>query len=96
MGETEVDIRARLISARPLVYPAQARRSEIEADIALDIVVDGTGTVVSARAAGRDATGYGLDEAALQAVRGYRFSPAMRAGRPVSVRMRWTVQFRLG
>ena len=40
--------------------------------------------------------GYGLDEAALQAIRAYRFSPALRAGHPVRVRMRWTIQFRLG
>ena len=39
--------------------------------------------------------GYGLDEAALRAIRAYRFSPARRAGRPVPVRMRWSVQFRL-
>jgi outer membrane biosynthesis protein TonB len=48
---------------------------------------------VSARALTR--AGYGLDAAALQGIRGYRFSPAMRAGRPVAVRMRWIVQFRL-
>jgi outer membrane biosynthesis protein TonB len=39
--------------------------------------------------------GYGLDDAAARAIRDYRFSPAIRAGRPVAVRMRWTVQFRL-
>jgi len=39
--------------------------------------------------------GYGLDEAALTAIRAYRFSPAVRAGRAVPVRMRWVVQFRL-
>ena len=33
---------------------------------------------------------------ALNAIRLYRFSPALRAGRPVRVRMRWTIQFRLG
>ena len=48
---------------------------------------------MSARAVVR--AGYGLDDAAVRAIRDYRFSPAIRAGSPVAVRMRWTVQFRL-
>jgi protein TonB len=93
VGEREVDVPARLLAAAPLAYPPAARQAEIELDFPLDIVVDGGGHVVSARALTR--AGYGLDEAALQGIRGYRFSPAMRAGRPVAVRMRWIVQFRL-
>jgi TonB family protein len=92
-GEREVDVPARLLAAAPLAYPPAARQAEIETDFPLEIVVDGGGHVVSAHALAR--AGYGLDEAALQGIRGYRFSPAMRAGRPVAVRMRWVVQFRL-
>jgi protein TonB len=92
-GEAEVDVPARLVAAAPLAYPPAARQAEIEADLPLDIVVDAWGRVVSARAV-RPA-GYGLDEAALRAIRGYRFSPALRSGRPVAVRARWTIQFRL-
>ena len=93
VGERQVDIPARLLAAAPLAYPPAARQAEIETDFPLEIVVDGGGHVVSARALAR--AGYGLDEAALQGIRGYRFSPAMRAARPVAVRMRWVVQFRL-
>lgn len=89
----DVDVRARLLAASPLVYPPAARDAEIEIDLPLEIVVDATGRVVSARAVIR--AGYGLDESALRAIRDYRFSPALRAGRAVPVRMRWTVQFRL-
>jgi len=49
--------------------------------------------VTSAVGLGR--AGFGLDEAARQAVTRYRFSPALRDGRAVRVRMRWIVQFRL-
>ena len=70
-----------------------ARQAEIESDFPVEIVVDSDGSVAAARAVNR--VGYGLDEAALRAIREYRFSPALRAGRPVRVRMRWTVQFRL-
>ena len=92
-GEGDVNVPARLLAASPLVYPAAARAADIEQDVPVDIVVDTRGRVVSARAAIR--AGYGLDDAAVGAIRDYRFSPAMRAGRPVAVRMRWTVQFRL-
>lgn len=92
-AESDVDVPARLLSSAPLAYPPAARQSEIELDFPLEIVVDASGHVISARASSH--AGYGLDEAALQGIRGYRFSPAVRAGRPVAVRMRWIVQFRL-
>ena len=93
LPEREVTERARLVSSGPLLYPMAARRAELEADIALELVVGLDGRVVSARVL-RPA-GYGLDEEAVRAVSAYRFSPARRDGRPVRVRMPWTVQFRL-
>lgn len=89
----QVGVPARLLASAPLVYPARARAAEIEGDVEVEIVVDTRGRVVDARVA-RPA-GYGLDEAALVAVRGYRFSPASRDGAAVRVRMRWSVQFQL-
>jgi TonB family protein len=93
LGERAVNVPARLLSSSPLVYPARARQAEIEIDLPLEIVVDADGRVAATRALSH--AGYGLDEAAERAMRAYRFSPALRAGRPVRVRMRWTVQFRL-
>jgi len=93
VGERDVDVPAHLLAAAPLAYPPAARSAEIELDFRLEIVVDARGDVISARALSH--AGYGLDEAALQGIRGYRFSPAVRAGRPVAVRMPWIVQFRL-
>jgi protein TonB len=93
VGEGDVSVPARLLAASPLVYPPAARQAEIEVDLPMEIVVGTDGRVSSARALSR--AGYGLDESALRALRDYRFSPALRAGRPVRVRMRWTVQFRL-
>lgn len=92
-GEGDVNEPARLLSSNPLVYPAAARAAAIEVDFPVEIVVDAAGHVVTARALRR--AGYGLDEAALRAIRDYRFSPAVRSGRAVPVRMRWIVQFRL-
>ena len=92
-SEGEVNEPARLVTPGPLVYPAAARAAAIELDLPVEIIVDRSGRVTSARALRH--AGYGLDEAALRAVRDYRFSPAKRAGRTVPVRMRWIMQFRL-
>jgi len=71
----------------------EARSNEAEADVSLEIVVDTTGAVREARPLSR--AGLGFEESALAAIRGYRFSPALKDGHAVRVRMRWTVQFRL-
>lgn len=92
-AESPVTSRARLLTSVPPVYPAAARQAEIEADVPLEIVVDTMGRVTSAVAVQGGALG--LDEAARSAVARYRFAPALRDGRPVRVRMRWVVQFRL-
>jgi len=93
LAAAAVDVPATLLSHPPALYPPAARRAVVEGDVAVEIVVGADGVVSDARALSDH--GYGLDAAALQAVRAYRFSPARRAGRPVRVRMRWTVQFRL-
>jgi TonB family protein len=89
----DVSVPARLLSSVPVRYPAQASAAEIEAEVPLEIVLDAQGVVVQARAL--SAVGYGLSDAAVEAVRHYRFSPALRDGHAVRVRMRWTVSFQL-
>jgi protein TonB len=86
------------VPARPLVhpepaYPEEALRAEVESDVVVQIVVDTVGRVVEAHSLSH--RGYGLDEAAERAIRTWHFSPALRDGRPVRVRTRWTVQFRI-
>ena len=93
LSEKDVNVPARLISSSPVPYPPEARQAEIEVDVPVQIVVDAGGHVVEARSLSHH--GYGLDEAAVQAIRTWSFSPALRAGHPARVRMRWTVQFRL-
>ena len=90
--EALVDVPARLLHGPAPAYPAQARAAQIEADVPLELIVDATGRVVAARLL--RAIGYGLDDAALQGVRAFRFLPALRHGRATRVRMRWSVLFR--
>jgi protein TonB len=93
LDASDVTTSATLLSGAPIVYPPAARAAEVEADVAVEIVVDALGRVVEAKPL--RASGYGLDEAAVRAVARYRFRPAARDGRPVRVRMPWLVQFRL-
>lgn len=93
VAESLVSTRATLASGGLPVYPAEAREQEVEADVPVEIVVSPSGVVTHARVLSH--TGYGLDQAAIAAVRGYRFHPAQRGGHSVAVRMRWDVSFKL-
>ena len=93
MSEAAISTPARLLASVVPAYPPEARANEVEADVALEVVLDASGAVTSARIARR--AGYGFDDAALSAIRRYRFFPALKDGRPVGVRMRWSVSFRL-
>jgi protein TonB len=91
--ESSVTTPARLASGGAPPYPPEARELGIEASVPLELVVSASGAVESARSLTR--AGHGLDEAAVGAVRGYRFVPATRGGRAVRVRMRWAMKFEL-
>jgi protein TonB len=93
LGEQAVDGPARLARGLAPSYPEAARAAGIEGDVHLELVVGLSGSVESARVV--RGIGHGLDEAALQAVRQFRFAPATKAGQAVRVRMGWSMQFRL-
>ncbi|MGO9836021.1 MAG: energy transducer TonB [Polyangiaceae bacterium] len=93
MPEASVDGRAQLVAGVSPAYSDAARADGIEGDVRLELVVGVSGAVESARVV--LGIGHGLDEAALRAVRQYRFAPALKAGYPVRVRMVWSMQFRL-
>jgi protein TonB len=92
-AEQDVDGQARLVRGVTPAYPVSARADGGEGDVRLELVVGLSGGVESARVIG--GVGHGLDEAALEAVRQFRFAPATRGGGPVRVRMGWSMQFRL-
>jgi TonB family protein len=93
VAESAADVPARLLAGDPPAYTKAAQEQGIEADVPLEIVIDGRGSVVTARATTH--VGYGLDEVALESIRQYHFRPAERAGRPTAVRMRWLMRFQL-
>jgi len=65
------------------VYPAEAVRARLEGLVVLKVVVDERGRVGDIEVV--RGLGHGLDEAAVAAVRRWRFRPATRNGRPIKV-----------
>jgi TonB family protein len=87
------DIPARLRAGSLPAYTAAALSAGVEANVPLEIAVSEVGVVTSAR--GTEHVGYGLDEAARQGVLAYQFTPAVRSGKAIAVRMHWLMRFQL-
>lgn len=82
----------------PIVTPEaefsdEARRAKYQGICMVSIIVDARGYPQNPRVV--RSLGMGLDEKALEAVKRYRFKPAMKDGRPVAVMMTVEVDFRL-
>jgi TonB family protein len=74
------------------VYPALARKARVTGVVAMEAVIDENGRVTCARVLKSIPL---LDQAALDVVSQWEFSPARRAGVPVPLRLTMTVNFTL-
>ncbi|HET7710351.1 MAG TPA: TonB family protein [Thermoanaerobaculia bacterium] len=74
-------------------YSDEARKARIQGDVMVEAVIDESGAVVDANVI--KPLPAGLDQAALDAVKQWRFRPATLAGKPVKVIFTVTVSFRL-
>jgi len=74
-------------------YPDDARKARFQGSVMVAVEVDEKGLVSSVRI--MKPAGLGLDEKALEAVKKWRFRPATRDGRPVSVPASIEVSFHL-
>lgn len=72
-------------------YPAAARAKGVQGAVVMDLLVDAEGRVRDARRV--SGPGSGLDEAALEAVRSFRFKPARIQDKAVAVRIRYAYRF---
>ncbi len=94
-GETaEVSARPLYAMNPPLHYPRLARRMGKQGVVLLEVVVSASGMVTDVKVASGSGSEL-LDAAALDAVRGWRFAPGLRNGRPVVMRVRVPVRFEL-
>jgi protein TonB len=81
----------KIADAHP-VYPEVARQARVEGTVILEAVIDTSGRVTQLRVLRSVPL---LDQAALEAVRQWRYTPSTYGGRPVSVLMTITVRFTL-
>lgn len=79
------DLGARMISGVPPRYPMECRRKHEQGTVVLELTLNvdgGVATISIAQSSGSSR----LDDAALQAVRKWRWAPTLRDGKPVMVR----------
>jgi protein TonB len=74
-------------------YSEEARKAKYQGTCVLWLVVGPDGKPRDVKVA--RALGMGLDEKAIEAVRNWRFEPAMKDGKPVAVQINVEVNFRL-
>jgi TonB family protein len=72
-------------------YPPEAQSAGLEAVVVLTITLGADGSVTEARVS--QPVGNGFDEAAIAAVKRYRFSPAEVDGAPAAIQMLYQVRF---
>lgn len=82
----------RLISSVMPVYPSVAKQAHVEGDVVIDTQIDRTGKVIHMSAVSGPVV---LRQAALDAVRRWKYQPSTLDGQPVAVQMLVTVKFRL-
>jgi len=81
-----------LLSVQP-EFTEEARQANYQGDVSIQLIVDSQGNPQNIRVTRR--LGKGLDEKAMEAVRQYKFRPAMFQGRPVAVQIVIEVGFHL-
>jgi TonB family protein len=81
----------RLIHNTDPQFSDEARRKKIQGVVTLSLVVDTNGQPTDVQVVGP--LGHGLDEKAVEAVKQWRFRPAMKDGNPVAVKINVQVNF---
>ncbi|TAJ08667.1 MAG: energy transducer TonB [Planctomycetota bacterium] len=87
----EIDQPPREIIKTPPSYPAEMRSKKAEGVVTLIFIVDDLGRVTEPKVAG--STHPAFEKPALQAVRQWKFEPAVRGGKRVPCRMRVPIRF---
>ena len=66
-------------------YPEKARRANVSGSVIVQAIVRADGTVSDLELLRCTVTGFGFEEEALRVVEQWRYRPATKGGRPVSV-----------
>jgi protein TonB len=79
----------------PFSYPSFALRQKVEGTVELSVLVDESGKVTDAQVVAGSGGKMGLNEAALEYVKKWKFRPATKDGVPVKVWFPLKIDFRL-
>jgi protein TonB len=88
---SEIDQRPRALMQVAAAYPSEMRSRKVEGVVTVIFVVDENGRVVNPKVA--KSTHPEFERPALEAVRQWKFEPAIKAGNRVSCRMRVPIRF---
>lgn len=88
------DVQPRLLKKVEPVYPRLAKLAGVEGLVVLSLLVDEAGNAVEAKVV-KSLGNTGCDEAAVAAALQWKFAPALRQGKPVSVRITAPILFTL-
>lgn len=93
VGVNDLDVIPRITRAVKPNYPPIALRQKIQATIVLTVLVSETGDVLDVRVL-RGEPRFGLNEAAIRAMRATRFSPGIKDGKRVRTWFPQTIEFK--
>jgi TonB family protein len=77
------------------VYPVEAQSARVQGIVVMQVVVNVDGTVGDVVVTQSLDTAYGLDQAAVDAVKRWRFTPGTKGGAQVPIEMTITLEFSL-
>jgi TonB family protein len=83
---------ARMISSIAPVYPTLAKNQHIEGDVRIDALIEPTGRVSAMKVVSGPPL---LQQAAMEALRQWKYQPATLDGKPVPMHLTVTIQFRM-
>ena len=91
----QVDQRPRTLSTPDPKYPQAARRAEREGLVQLEFTVGVDGRATDFKVIKEEPKGFGFGEAAIDAVKRWRFTPAKKGGESVPTRVKIPIRFTL-
>jgi TonB family protein len=88
-----VSVKPKVMKQIQVVYPQQAKEARVEGAVRLSVVINELGEVFDVKVL--EGPGYGLNEAAQDALKQFIFSPAEVEGKKVPVRIVYIYRFKL-
>ena len=93
--QVQVDQRPRTLSTPDPKYPSAATRAEREGLVELEFTVGVDGRATDLKVIKEEPKGFGFGEAAIDAVKRWRFTPAKKGGESVPMRVKIPIRFTL-